>query len=493
MSMHYEATVIIQITGESINEDCSESISKAFTDNGSFGTTGIKVSVLGGGKYQLEYYGYGYAEWKKIFHYCKKLASSIPGDITIEGSSFNEGSGGDYNDAFKASSNWQRMEFKYWTEGDTNSFPDVLEHCQLKKTMPVRTDFDYSDPVLTERNIPNDGRTMMVIPSHITQLSGGFSLLKNLRELVIPDSIRTFPMCSLKGCDGLEKIVIHGLKWSEDITHLCLETLPNLKEIEIFARETVRTDRLPESAFKGCKSLQKFSYHGTLRQIRAHCFENLKELVTVELPDSVEAIGDHAFSGCEALVDFHLPSGLKKMARNAFEGCDKLKLVIPETVEIVDVSTGIEHLLQDPAPYFYRAFNEIKDSDYIDLLVRSVFSSYKKGYEKRLDELKIKKADFKDEIGPDGYYTLGKKMLSEKLAEEENTESVLPRYFSASAIQKAIKDFAFKIAIISKEKSPEIISEYLGISVSSVKNKARRLIQYGDSGIEYAYRVLFAS
>ena len=99
-----------------------------------------------------------------------------------------------------------------------------------------------------------------------------------------------------------------------------------------------------------------------ITKIGAYAFYGCSELVSVELPDTVESIEKYAFAECRKLIDFTfsknlkqigssvfyraaltnvvLPSGLTKIGREAFNYCTALKTVyIPNTVTDIDVIT----------------------------------------------------------------------------------------------------------------------------------------------------------
>lgn len=436
MSMHYEANVLIQVTGESVNLDCSDLICKAFKDNSNGGTENHEVSTLGEGRYRLEYYGNSYSEWKSIFRYCKKLAVSLTGDMTVEGSIFNEGSGGNYSDSFTATSDWKKMVFQYWCEGDTDRRPDVWEEFELNKSAPVRTDFDYSDPTLTVDNIPNDGRTTMIIPPHIKSLHSGFSILKNLHELVIPDTITSFPFCSLRGCDALEKLVLNGA-WFDpafNFKDLQLESLPNLKEIELNGCG----DKLKEYTIVGCESLHK-----------------------VLLPDTVMYFAPNAFVGCANLTEVNIPKSLKAVFDNSIVHCPNLNMEFGPEVKVIKTAKCAEYKEQ-----LYEIISCFDDSELSLHCLSELFNFILTAKEWERAEQKIAKIEG---VVIDRQRRAANYLLVEYFSKMHN-KGKLEQAMAALFTEKMIEKMKTKFAMMMGQemgKSINEISDDLGMKLST--------------------------
>ena len=74
----------------------------------------------------------------------------------------------------------------------------------------------------------------------------------------------------------------------------------------------------------------------TVTAIRKHAFENLDEMTSVVIPNSVLSIGECAFSRCTGLTAVTLPNNVTKIDQ-AFTGCTGLTSVeIPGTVTSMD-------------------------------------------------------------------------------------------------------------------------------------------------------------
>ncbi|MBR0419230.1 MAG: leucine-rich repeat domain-containing protein [Erysipelotrichaceae bacterium] len=116
---------------------------------------------------------------------------------------------------------------------------------------------------------------------------------KEIKEVIIPDSIEDIGGFIFDGCDGIEEIKLPaGLKnlWQYAFVRT------NITEIEI--PEGVST--IPPFAFKDCIHLKKVVCHTGLKKIHDHAFEGCKEIETF-IVDPGTYIGDLAFEEAAAI------------------------------------------------------------------------------------------------------------------------------------------------------------------------------------------------
>jgi len=70
--------------------------------------------------------------------------------------------------------------------------------------------------------------------------------------------------------------------------------------------------------FSNMRSLVSVSFPSTLELIGANAFANCTALITVTLPESARIIGQYAFYGCLSLSDIYLPASLETIGEDAF-------------------------------------------------------------------------------------------------------------------------------------------------------------------------------
>ena len=143
--------------------------------------------------------------------------------------------------------------------------------------------------------------------------------LRDLKEVVLPQSICMIAEEAFYECRSLEKITIP-------------ETLTSIGG----------------AAFKGCRALADdngfviinkilFDDFGiekniilpeTIREISDMAFEYRKRLVHVTLPSTLFYIGANAFRGCNSLIRLELPKALSAVGKGAFSGCANLRRIV---------------------------------------------------------------------------------------------------------------------------------------------------------------------
>lgn len=98
------------------------------------------------------------------------------------------------------------------------------------------------------------------------------------------------------GCDGVEKIVVHG-----------------------------RVNTLGRDAFRDCSGLKEAEFPFAGAQIPAGCFKDCTSLEKAPLFRFVKQIGDEAFENCIALDTVNLGKEVDEIGARAFANCRKLR------------------------------------------------------------------------------------------------------------------------------------------------------------------------
>ena len=83
-------------------------------------------------------------------------------------------------------------------------------------------------------------------------------------------------------------------------------------------------------------NIKKVVLNGAVTNIAAYAFSNCSQLVSIEIPASVEVIGKYAFLGCRRLESVTLAEGLKTIENNAFSSCSSLAAIhLPASLETI--------------------------------------------------------------------------------------------------------------------------------------------------------------
>ncbi len=206
---------------------------------------------------------------------------------------------------------------------------------------------------------------------------GAFKGCKNLKNIIIPDSVCNIDIYAFEDCDNLiekESGVSYVGKWvvgfdnSTAIVSIREGTV-GIAEYSFHYTKKLRSLTLPnsityicDSAFLGCSELQYNLYnngyylgngnnpylalvklkdntvsecniHSDTRFILSSAFSGCKNLTSIAIPDSVTSIGKFAFSGCTNLTSIAIPDSVTSIGERAFSDCTNLtSIAIPDSV-----------------------------------------------------------------------------------------------------------------------------------------------------------------
>ncbi len=113
-----------------------------------------------------------------------------------------------------------------------------------------------------------------------------------------------------------------------------------LKEmVEVNIPDTVET--IGDTTFASCPKLEKVIMGKNVKKIGEHLFFLSPNLKEVKLSDALKEIPYAAFSSCTSLEKITLPNGLERICMLAFFECTNLKEIhIPATVTEIDNGEG---------------------------------------------------------------------------------------------------------------------------------------------------------
>ena len=86
-------------------------------------------------------------------------------------------------------------------------------------------------------------------------------------------------------------------------------------------------------AFKGCKNLTKVEIPNQVMRIEDGTFKDCSNLVDVTIPDNITHIGTGAFFNCNHLTSVTIGKNVKKINSDAFRRCPNLKTVCYQGTE----------------------------------------------------------------------------------------------------------------------------------------------------------------
>ncbi|MFR6360978.1 leucine-rich repeat protein [Amedibacterium intestinale] len=222
--------------------------------------------------------------------------------------------------------------------------------------------------------------------------SKAFAECRGVKEIVLPDTIKTIESFAFSKCTELEKVTIPnsvsslGTYIFNDCISLKTVNLPKnistvpegmfsgCKELKSIALHD-GLEVIGNAAFKDCTSLVNVELPNTLKKIDAYAFMQCVKLVNVTLPDNLTSLGNYAFSKCSSLQNINLPESLTGIGESAFFNCVNLNNVtIPNSISIIASSTfsGCSSLSTIKLPdgltsINTAAFSACSSLEYIDL------------------------------------------------------------------------------------------------------------------------------
>ncbi|MDE6087294.1 MAG: leucine-rich repeat protein, partial [Oscillospiraceae bacterium] len=119
---------------------------------------------------------------------------------------------------------------------------------------------------------------------------------KNIKEIIIKDSVTTIGDRAFWDCFALESITIpESVETIGKMTFYgctALESITIPKSVEIIG----------DMAFHGCTALESVTIPDSVKVIKDGTFCYCSALESVKIPNSVTTIGDYAFGGCNVLT-----------------------------------------------------------------------------------------------------------------------------------------------------------------------------------------------
>ncbi|MDE6578332.1 MAG: leucine-rich repeat domain-containing protein [Muribaculaceae bacterium] len=187
-------------------------------------------------------------------------------------------------------------------------FASVAQMCRMEFAN------EYSNPMINAHTLYIDGREVkeLVIPDSVTSIgSDAFNGCRGLISIEIPSSVTSIGRYAFKGCQSLIEI-----------------TMPNSLSV------------VEDGIFYGCLGLSSIKLPDKLSSIGRDMFYGCKSLVSIDIPSSVTSIGNDAFYYCTGLTSVDIPSSVTSIGGSAFEGCRGLtSIILPETLTSVSAET----------------------------------------------------------------------------------------------------------------------------------------------------------
>ena len=190
--------------------------------------------------------------------------------------------------------------------------------------------------------VPNALKNITVT-TDTTIPDSAFQNLSYVESITIPSDVTSIGTSAFYGCSSLEEIEIPDSVTS--IGSYAFQNCISLTAIELPESLT----SIGSNVFSGCTALERINSDTTgelilpegLETIGSYAFQNLTQITKVVIPDSVTSIGSYAFSGCTGIKkinsdtdgELRLPEELETIGSYAFQNLSQItSVVVPDSV-----------------------------------------------------------------------------------------------------------------------------------------------------------------
>lgn len=210
-------------------------------------------------------------------------------------------------------------------------FPDVFTGIEPNAFEETKWYNDQPDGVIYAGKTAFGYKGDMPANSAITLKPGTLAMnmkafyeCKNLKSIVIPETVTEIPYCAFYNCYYLEDINLH-----KNITSIGPGAFKNCKKLtKITLPDGVEI--IESSTFDGCISLTSITGNN-VSIISSDAFYNCTKLqiaIFNGTSTNESYVGSCAFYGCQSLKDVTLPENISYVYSSAFKGCASLTTIV---------------------------------------------------------------------------------------------------------------------------------------------------------------------
>ena len=207
----------------------------------------------------------------------------------------------------------------------------------------AETDFEYirNNMAATLEALDLSATTLTDLPTRALAFYSNMGLSDNttLKEVVLPDGLKTIGNSAFAMCKALNKLDVPSTvtmlgRWILEGSSLLSFTIPeglttlsestfygsNITEIRI---PTTITE-IPNYCFSGCGNLERIYLHDGIISMGKSAFIECFSLERFTIPKGVIVLSQDLFASCRGLREVYLHENITKMESSVFENCKSL-------------------------------------------------------------------------------------------------------------------------------------------------------------------------
>lgn len=178
--------------------------------------------------------------------------------------------------------------------------------------------------------------TIEVDPDHpVYAFGNGALIVKDTREMIYCAGATKGTYEIPGGIEKIGQMAFHGNKNLREI--IIPDSVTSIGPYAFCDCKSLTTIRLPEGLivispdmFGYSAKLKEVNIPNTVTDIESYAFESCKSLKKIVLPEGVKNIGRYAFMGCTGLTSIEIPSTVNIIESTAFDGCKNLVCTVKE-------------------------------------------------------------------------------------------------------------------------------------------------------------------
>ena len=180
------------------------------------------------------------------------------------------------------------------------------------------------------------GLSSVTIPEGVTTICrGAFFGCRELKNLAIPKTVTSIGSEAFSLCSNLSSVQITDLEaWCQISFDSNISNPLSFAHHLYLNGEEIKDLMIPNSitnikslSFYGCEGLATITIPSSVTTIGSCTFYGCSNLSSVTIPGNVKTIGESAFSGCSNLNTISIANGVGRIMNNAFAQCKELSNV----------------------------------------------------------------------------------------------------------------------------------------------------------------------